>query len=145
MVRIELRRWYVPIRRWQVVTWPLQRDMQTLPDVLEDLCSPANLRYQARSLLAQNGQKRNWHPLFVLASSEPVMVVIGQAQGSRFELRGLRQVRIQPLHFADLQRFLATRRLMIRFPVLNETPTVGKCNVSLICRHFRSPTRDGTD
>ena len=41
-------------------------DMQTfvLPDALEDLCSPANLRYQARSLLAQYGQKRNWHPLF---------------------------------------------------------------------------------
>ena len=71
--------------------------MQTflLPDVLEDLCSPANLRYQARSLLAQNGQKRNHFIFlvgtlsFVRASSEPVMVVIGQAQGSRFELRHL--------------------------------------------------------
>ena len=44
----------------------LLADMQTflLPDVLEDLRSPANLRYQARSLLAQNGQKRDWRPLF---------------------------------------------------------------------------------
>ena len=46
----------------------LLADMQTfvLPDVLEDLLrgTPANLRYQARSLLAQNGQKTNWHPLF---------------------------------------------------------------------------------
>ena len=43
----------------------LLADMQTflLPDVLEDIRSPANLRYHARSLLAQNGQKRNWHPL----------------------------------------------------------------------------------
>ena len=58
-----------------LVTWPYQKkiiittllaDMQTflLPDDLEDLCSPANLRYQAWSLLAQNGQKRNWNPLF---------------------------------------------------------------------------------
>ena len=80
----------------QLVTRPkniptLLADMKTflLPDVLEDLRSPANLRYQARSLLAQNGQKRYWHPSFVRASSEPVMVVIGQAQGSRFELRHL--------------------------------------------------------
>ena len=48
------------------VTTTLLADMQTfvLPDVLEDLCSPANLRLQARSLLAQYGQMRNWHPLF---------------------------------------------------------------------------------
>ena len=34
----------------------INADMQTflLPDVLEDLRSPANLRYQARWLLAQN-------------------------------------------------------------------------------------------
>jgi hypothetical protein len=41
-----------------VATTTLLADMQTfpLPDVLEDLLSLANLRYQARSLLAQNGQ-----------------------------------------------------------------------------------------
>ena len=32
-------------------------------DELVDLCSPASLRYQALFLLAQNGQKWNWHPL----------------------------------------------------------------------------------
>jgi hypothetical protein len=62
----------------QVATTTLFADMQTFPllDVLEDLLSLANLRYQARSLLAPNGQtERNWHPLFVRASSEPVMDV----------------------------------------------------------------------
>ena len=65
--------------------------MQTfvLPDVLEDLRSPANLRYQARSLLAQMDKRGIGTLSFVRASSEPVMVVIGQAQGSRFELRHL--------------------------------------------------------
>ena len=68
-----------PSSAGQVATTTLLADMQTfvLPDVLEDPCSPANLRYQARSLLAQS----------VRASSEPVMVVSGQAQGSRFEPR----------------------------------------------------------
>ena len=49
-----------------MATTTLLADMQTLvlPDILEDLCSPANLRYQARSLLAQFGQKRDRHPLF---------------------------------------------------------------------------------
>jgi hypothetical protein len=79
MVLMELCRWYVPIRRWSRglnFFSTLLAYMQTflLPDVLEDLCSSANLRYQARSLLAQNGQKRNWHPLFVRASSETVML-----------------------------------------------------------------------
>ena len=73
-------------------------DMQTfpLPDVLEDLCSPANLRYQERSLLAQMDKRGIGTLSFVRASSEPVMVVIGQAQalrltpqGSRFELHHL--------------------------------------------------------
>ena len=80
-----------------LVTWPnnfittLLADMQTflLPDVLEDLCSPANLRYQARSLLAQMDKRGIGTLSFVRASSEPVMVVIGQAQGSRFEPRRL--------------------------------------------------------
>ena len=40
---------------------------------------------------------------FVRASSEPVIVVIYQAQGSRFELRHLRQMRILPRqHFSDI-------------------------------------------
>ena len=78
-----------PSSAGHVATTTLLADMQTfvLPDVLEDLCSPANLHYQARSLLAQYGQKRNWHLSFVRASSEPVMVVNSQAQGSRFEPR----------------------------------------------------------
>ena len=52
MVRIELRRWYVPIRRWSRGLETLLADMQTfpLPDVLVVLRFPANLRYQARSL-----------------------------------------------------------------------------------------------
>ena len=55
-----------PSSAGHVATTTLLADMQTfvLPDLLEDLCSPANLRYQARSLLAQYGQKRNGHPLF---------------------------------------------------------------------------------
>ena len=62
--------------------------MQTflLPDVLEDLRSPANLSYQALSLLAQMDKRGIVTLSFVRASSEPVMVVIGEAQGSRFEL-----------------------------------------------------------
>ena len=48
---------------WAFTSTTLLADMHAflrlLPDVLEDLCSPANLRYQARSLLARNGQKRN--------------------------------------------------------------------------------------
>ena len=96
-----------------LVTWPkknittLLAGMQTfvLPDVLEDLRSPANLRYQ-RDLTSfdtedacfatKHGRylrkmdKRGIGTLsFVLASSVPVMVVIAQAQGSRFELRHL--------------------------------------------------------
>jgi hypothetical protein len=49
--------------------------MQTflLPDVLEDLRSPANLRYQARSLLAQMDKRGIGTLSFVRASSEPVM------------------------------------------------------------------------
>ena len=77
-----------PIRSETPTTTTLLADMQTfpLPDVLEDLRSPANLRYQARSLLAQMDKRGIGTLSFVRASSEPVMVVIGQAQGSRFEL-----------------------------------------------------------
>jgi hypothetical protein len=57
-----------PSAAGHVATTTLLADMLTflLPDVLVDLRSSANprLRYQARSLLAQNGQKRNWHPFF---------------------------------------------------------------------------------
>ncbi len=58
----------------------LLTDMQTfpLPDVLEDLCSPANLRYQARSLLAQMDKRGIGTLSFVRASSEPVMMNAGQ-------------------------------------------------------------------
>ena len=48
-------------------------------------------------------------------------------------------MRIQPQRFADMQTCPAPRRPMTRFPIRSETPTVGKCNVSLICRRFRSP------
>ena len=73
--------------RFEYIT-TLLADMQTflLPDVLEDLRSPANHRYQARLLLAQMDKRGIGTLSFVRASSEPVMVVIGQAQGSRFEL-----------------------------------------------------------
>ena len=52
--------------------------MQTfvLPDVLEDLCSPANLRYQARrdGRYLRKMDKRGIGTLsFVRASSEPVI------------------------------------------------------------------------
>ena len=55
-----------PSAAGHVATTTVLADMQTfpLPDVLEDLRSPSNLRYQAQSLLAQYGQKRDWHPLF---------------------------------------------------------------------------------
>ena len=55
-----------PSSAGHVATTTLLDDMQTfvLLDVLEDLRPPANLRYQAWSLLAQYGQKRNWNPLF---------------------------------------------------------------------------------
>jgi hypothetical protein len=47
----------------------LLADMQTflLPDVLEDLRSPANLRYQARSLLAQKWTKEELAPSLLSA------------------------------------------------------------------------------
>ena len=46
-------------------------------DVLEDLRSPANLRYQARSLLAQMDKRGIGTLSFVRASSELVMAEIG--------------------------------------------------------------------
>ena len=51
--------------------------MQTflLPDVLEDLRSPANLRYQARSLLAQMNKRGIGALSFVRERSEPVMAL----------------------------------------------------------------------
>jgi hypothetical protein len=59
--------------------------------------------------------------------------------------KAMRQLR----RFADIQTFPAPRRPMTRFSIRSETPKFGKCNVSLICRRFRSPmvrieSADGT-
>ena len=51
----------------------------------------------------------------------------------------------QMQRFADIQKFPAPRRPTTWFPILSESPTVGKSNVSLICRLFFSPAFDGTN
>ena len=59
-------------------------DILTFKDDLEPR-SLANLRYQARSLLAQNGKKRFWHPLSCPRRSEPIMAWVLYWGGLRLE------------------------------------------------------------
>ena len=64
MVQIQFPDGAFPSAACHVALTKFLADTQTLqlPDVLEDLRSSANLRYQARSLLEQIGQKMIWHP-----------------------------------------------------------------------------------
>ena len=66
---------YFPPAADRVALTTLLIVMQTflLPDVLEDLRSPANLRYRARSLLTKMDKRGIGTLSFVRASSEPVM------------------------------------------------------------------------